>query len=233
MKWVNLNIRDNTIYKTLNNRNSQYLTKIDIVYEMAKSELNNNIKNVFLDYTLHDIDHSIRIANYMSRLIGDPSDYNDLELTLMLMSALLHDIGMAVNEEDQKLLRKDADQPFYSPLGDVLNMPDIKQFDNPQDYYSVLFHELTHATGHKTRLARPEIMELTSYGSKAYGTEELTAEMGAAFLTAYCDIGIQNVTENNAAYINSWLKIIKEDKKMVFKAAAAAQKAVNHILEGN
>ena len=131
-----------------------------------------------------------------------------------------------------RLKTLDANQPFYSATDDILNMPDIRQFENSQEYYCTYFHELIHSTGHSSRLSRSGITEAIKFASKSYGEEELIAEMGASFLSAYCDIDIKEVTENSTAYIDGWLKKIKSDKKLIFKAAADAQKAVNHILGG-
>ena len=124
----------------------------------------------------------------------------------------------------------DGNRAFYSPTLDFVNMPDIKQFETPEDYYATFFHELTHATGHASRLAREEVMCPEAFGSKPYSHEELVAEMGASFLCSSVNIDYDNIMENNAAYLAGWLKVLKEDSKFIFKAAAAAQKAVDYIL---
>lgn len=129
-----------------------------------------------------------------------------------------------------ELKQVNADQPFYSPLSDFVNMPDIRQFDSPQTYYATFFHELAHSTGHASRLAREEVMNPAEFGSKPYSREELLAEMAASFLSASVNIDYDDVTENSAAYLAGWLKVLKEDSKFIFKAAAEAQKAANYIL---
>ena len=101
--------------------------------------------------------------------------------------------------------------------------------DSPESYHSTLFHELTHSTGHANRLARPGIVDAIHFGSDSYGREELIAEMGAAFLCG--EAGIETATlENSAAYVAGWLAAIRKDARLVVTAAAAAQKAVDHIL---
>ncbi|MCI5083742.1 MAG: zincin-like metallopeptidase domain-containing protein [Saprospiraceae bacterium] len=125
---------------------------------------------------------------------------------------------------------ENADRACYNPISDKLNMPDIKQFETVEDYYCTLFHEMTHATGHKSRLNRKEIMKFNPFGSKAYSKEELVAEMGASFLCAHVGINCNDITENSAAYLQGWLSALKADKKLIFKAAAKAQKAVDYIL---
>jgi antirestriction protein ArdC len=118
---------------------------------------------------------------------------------------------------------------YYRPSEDVVNMPASDGFVSDEEYYSTLFHELTHSTGHESRVGREGIKDVQPFGTVDYGKEELVAEMGAAFL---CGItGINNKTvDNSAAYINSWLKKIRQDKKIIVQAAAAAQKASDFIL---
>ena len=117
----------------------------------------------------------------------------------------------------------------YSPLLDVVNMPKPESFDASENYYSTLFHELTHATGHQSRLDRKGITDPVRFGSHTYSKEELIAEMGAAFLSGHC--GIENSTlDNSAAYIQGWLGRLRNDSKLVVMAAAKAQKASDYVL---
>ncbi|MCA9069418.1 MAG: DUF1738 domain-containing protein, partial [Planctomycetaceae bacterium] len=114
----------------------------------------------------------------------------------------------------------------YRPATDSVQMPRPERFDGPEEYYSTLFHELTHSTGHPSRLDRPGITEIKPFGTPDYSREELVAEMGAAFLCGHC--GIENtVIENSAAYIAGWLQRLRNDKRLVIQAAAAAQKAAD------
>ncbi len=123
----------------------------------------------------------------------------------------------------------DANRAYYSPSLDVINMPSIEQFISSAGYYATYFHELVHSTGHTSRLAREGITKPVKFGDTTYSKEELIAEMGASFLCAQTNINYDNVTENSAAYIQGWLKVLKADKKLIFKAAAEASKAVNLI----
>lgn len=117
---------------------------------------------------------------------------------------------------------------LYRPRTDEISVPDINEYKHPEEYYSTLFHELAHSTGHKSRLNRKGIAEYDGFGSTQYSEEELIAEMAAAML---CGVArIENTTlQNSAAYIGSWLKKLKNDPKMVIKAGSAAQKAADHI----
>lgn len=118
---------------------------------------------------------------------------------------------------------------YYRPSFDLVNMPKPESFRSVEEYYAVLFHELTHSTGHASRIGREGITEKNYFGSHAYSKEELIAEMGAAFLSAKA--GISMATEqNSAAYIQGWLKVLKGDPRLVIQAASQAQKAADLIL---
>ena len=116
-----------------------------------------------------------------------------------------------------------------SSRGCLLMLERPGMFTGIEDYYSTTFHELTHWTGHETRLNRPGITDLAGFGSHTYSQEELVAEMGAAFLCAEARIS-EGVIENQTAYIQGWLKKLKNDKKLVVVAAAQAQKAADYVL---
>ena len=117
----------------------------------------------------------------------------------------------------------------YIPSEDRVNVPALGLFNSPEEYYSTLFHELVHATGHDSRLGRHKQEKCShAFGSVSYSQEELVAEMGAAFLCNKTGIGEQ-VIENQAAYINNWRRKIGEDPKLVVFAASKAQKAADFI----
>jgi antirestriction protein ArdC len=118
---------------------------------------------------------------------------------------------------------------YYRPITDTVNMPAPELFHAPAAYYSTLFHELTHSTGHAARLARTGITELAAFGGGTYGREELVAEMGAAFLCAEAGV-LHHTAEESAAYLANWIAAIKGDNKLVTIAAAQAQKAADYIL---
>lgn len=128
-----------------------------------------------------------------------------------------------------KIESTNQNQAYYRPSSDVVNIPDQKRFISDQDYYSVLFHELSHSTGHSKRLARKGIEQVSFFGSHEYSFEELVAEFGAAFLCGHAGIETKTI-DNSASYIQSWLKVLKKDSKMLVSAASQAQKAANHIL---
>ena len=118
---------------------------------------------------------------------------------------------------------------YYRPATDTINMPARSLFPKAEHYYSVLFHELTHSTGHASRLDRATLRDLLAFGDTNYSREELCAEMGAAYLCGVA--GIVNETVNNsAAYIQGWLRKLRNDKKLLVQAAAQAQRAADYSL---
>jgi len=126
-------------------------------------------------------------------------------------------------------IRHKEHSAFYNKSEDFVNVPRMEAFKDSESYYSTLFHELVHSTGHNERLNRKELITNKAFGSEDYAREELTAEMGASYLKSYAGIPIKKL-ENNAAYIQSWLKRLKEDKRFIVHASAQAQKATDYIL---
>ncbi len=117
-------------------------------------------------------------------------------------------------------------QACYSPVLDIVEMPICEKFISSEFFYSTLFHELTHSTGHQKRLAR----DLSNFfGSEKYSKEELVAEIGSSFLCNQTGIA-EKVFNNSVAYIQGWAEVLKKDKKLILEAASNAQKAVDYIL---
>lgn len=126
-------------------------------------------------------------------------------------------------------IRHGGNRASYSPMLDYVKLPEPTSFEMPEEYYSTAFHELAHSTGHESRVGRKGILEPSYFGSHEYSKEELVAEMSACFLCGHA--GIENTTiENSAAYIQGWLKALKNDKALLIHAAAQAQKASDYIL---
>ncbi len=133
------------------------------------------------------------------------------------------------NWKDKPEIRHTQQQAYYRPSADFINMPQIETFISSEEFYSTLFHEATHATGHEKRLNRQGITEIAPFGTPCYSKEELVAEMGAAFLCGFTGIEYATI-DNSASYIQGWLSKLRNDKKLVILAAAQAQKAANYIL---
>ena len=116
---------------------------------------------------------------------------------------------------------------YYRPSTDSVHMPARSRFVDAPHYYSTLFHELVHSTGHASRLNRTFG---DSFGDELYSKEELVAEMGAAFLCAIAGIANEHTDRNTTAYIQNWIAKLEEDNRLIVHAAANAQRAVDCIL---
>lgn len=126
------------------------------------------------------------------------------------------------------MLRHGGDQAFYTPVFDRVQMPPREAFVDAQGYYGTLLHELTHWTGHQSRLAREGIIKHEGFGSESYAFEELVAELGSAFLCA--QLGIHGDLRHEG-YIASWLSVLRKDKRAIFRAASQARKAADFLVK--
>ena len=136
-----------------------------------------------------------------------------------------------INEMPQcPAIRQVEDFPYYHPKHDYINMPPKKSFEKQESYYSTLFHELVHSTGHTSRLNRKELMITDPFKTEMYSFEELVAEMGASYLNSLVGLSQEEINQN-AAYIQGWLKRLRNDKRMIVLASGNAQKAVDFILD--
>ncbi|MBE5778550.1 MAG: DUF1738 domain-containing protein [Clostridiales bacterium] len=127
-----------------------------------------------------------------------------------------------------KLTHKEGDRAFYQPVSDCITLPSRRQFSQTAEYYSTAFHELTHSTGHASRLNRLE--KVAFFGSEAYSKEELVAEIGAATLVHHAGLETPDSFRNNAAYVQNWLNVLRNDKRFIVSASGKAEKAVKLIL---
>ena len=118
---------------------------------------------------------------------------------------------------------------FYRKSDDSVHMTARAAFNSESGFYSTLFHELGHATGHSSRLARSTVMENSNFGTETYSREELVAELTAANLCAHTGISAP-VVDNQAAYIKGWLDVLQADSKALIWAAGKAARAADYIL---
>ena len=116
----------------------------------------------------------------------------------------------------------------YSPASDRITLLRREAFSCPEEFYSTLFHELVHSTGHEKRLNRESLRKVTRFGDHEYSREELVAEIGSAMLCQQAHIS-DRVIENQAAYIGGWLRVLRSDSRAVVVAAGQAQKAADWI----
>ena len=119
-----------------------------------------------------------------------------------------------------------GNRAFYAPGRDLVQMPPFEAFRDKESFYATACHELTHWTSAKSRLDRS--FDAKRFGDHGYAREELVAELGAAFLCA--DLGITpEIRDDHAAYLAHWLKVLQEDKRAIFSAAAHAQRAADFL----
>jgi antirestriction protein ArdC len=117
---------------------------------------------------------------------------------------------------------------WYRPATDTIGMPAKILFPNVEEFYSTYFHELTHSTGHASRVGREGIEKIENFGSESYSREELVAEMGAAMLCGITGISPATIP-NSAAYLSHWIQRLRGDSKLIIAAASQAQKAADYI----
>lgn len=242
-------------YKGINRwlleKGGEYLTLNQIEALGGKLKESHNPRQMIVFYKrsekkTKDSDSSIEI-------LGDTSGGNKKEYHFMLRYYYVYHLDDVEGieskltkyehnskEEAEDILRNYKDAPqlicenlnraFYSPRRDILNIPPIEKFKQVEKYYSVLFHEAVHSTGHIKRLGRfvGEAAD-AAFGSELYSKEELVAEIGAAMLCSKCGIETKSTLENSAAYVKSWIGALKNDPKMIVSAASKAEKAVKYI----
>lgn len=136
------------------------------------------------------------------------------------------------NRENITIEHVKGDKAFYSPMFDKIQLPLFEQFKSSEEYYSTATHESIHSTMKVTRCNRQEDRKgkVVSFGSEEYSKEELVAEIGSAQLMNIVGIETTKSFRNSTAYIQSWLKVLRNDNKFIVSASSKAEKAVNYIL---
>jgi len=185
------------------------------MYANSKSQLKRLTKKALLRY--YNVFHLSQVDG-LDHLIKEykPTDFLAFE-TLDLAQSILDSSGATITHEAVNVA-------CYIPSLDKIRMPLHKFFVSNNKYYAVALHELSHWTGHKSRLNRK-----FNGDKKEYAFEELVAEFSAAYLTAFCEI--PGELQNSAAYIDSWIAELKNDKTFAFKAISKAKKASEFILD--
>lgn len=168
-------------------------------------------------YNVFNVEQTENIADKLG-LTGASSRVADLEQCEAIVS------GMPNAPK-----REQSAHAWYRPSTDTVGMPSKSLFTSAEEFYSTLFHELTHSTGHASRVGREGIEQLNTFGSESYSKEELIAEMGAAMLCGVTGIAPSTI-QNSAAYLQSWIDRLRGDSKLLVSAASAAQKASDFIL---
>lgn len=136
-----------------------------------------------------------------------------------------------VNRENILIKELITDRAFYSPSKDFIQVPCKEQYKDIMEFYSTLFHEMIHSTGHRDRLKRLDCsIKFASFGSEDYSKEELIAEVGSAFLMNHIGIETIKTFNNSIAYIQGWLSVLKNDNRFIVSASSKAEKAMKYIL---
>lgn len=135
-----------------------------------------------------------------------------------------------MNREHLKIFEKVTNDAFYLPIQDYIQVPCKEQYQDIEEFYSTLFHEMIHSTGHKSRLNRPDMQGIVRHGSEKYSKEELTAELGSAMIINILGIETEKSFKNSSGYIQDWLQVLKNDNNFIVSASSRAEKAVKYIL---
>jgi antirestriction protein ArdC len=125
-------------------------------------------------------------------------------------------------------IRYGGNQAYYDCKGDHVQLPSRESFVDSPSFYATAAHELVHRSGHPSRLNRPTLTESYKFGDPTYAQEELVAELASLYITA--ETGIPHNVEQHTAYVSTWIKALKNDKNEIFRAASAASKAADYVL---
>lgn len=177
-------------------------------------------------YTVFNTEQCENVKLPKGRAVVEPVDGMDDKPAFTPIEACA---AVYLNMPDRPMLQHRGGQAYYNKNGDYIVLPEQTAFDSPEEYYSTLFHEMTHSTGAKKRLDRKTLVDAVAFGDTNYSKEELVAEMGASFLAGHCGIDHKTLG-NSAAYLAGWISKLKGEPKLVIGAASAAQKAVDFIL---
>lgn len=174
-------------------------------------------KRIIKYYNVFNISNTEGIE---SKFKAEYKDNNKIENCEKIIKKYLDKTGMKIKKERCK--------GYYAPAADIINVPNIELFDSSEHYYSTIFHEIAHSTGHQTRLNR---LTATEKGSKSYAREELVAEITSAMLAEYAGINTKEIFDNSAAYVSQWAKKLEEDCNAILYAAAKAEQAFEYIIK--
>lgn len=182
--------------------------------ENSKGEKESFCKG-FKEYYVFNLDQCENMQNFYEKSSEKPIDrIESCEKTLMKSGA--------------NFVQIDKNSCYYSSKNDYINMVNINNFHNSEGYYATAFHELSHWTGHESRLDRKLG---NTFGNSDYAFEELIAELSANALCQYH--GIDGVDSHNAAYLKSWIQALHNDPSVILKAASQAQKAFDYIIKAS
>lgn len=167
---------------------------------------------------------------HISQVDGvEPLQKNESKFEHDPIDAIDHVLVSYVKRENILFDTGNYGEAYYSPGKDLIHIPGIWLYENPEEYYSTASHEAVHSTGSAKRLGR-EGLKKVSFGSEIYSKEELIAEIGSAALMAMFGIETEKSFENSVAYLQGWLRALRDDRRMIVIAAGQVEKAINFIL---
>lgn len=230
------------VNKLLLSRGGEYLTWHQIqqlggkVKKGAKAEMVVFYKPIVKEVKGEDVEQDAETKVYYVLRYYNVFHIDDIEGIKSKIQTFQHnpiqEAEMVIQQyKDKPEIRyQDNSKAYYSPAFDYINIPDKKYFKTIDEYYSTLFHEMVHSTGHPYRLGRFNSNDkIAPFGSEDYSKEELVAEIGAAMLCNHVGI-LPNTIQNTGAYVRSWIKVLQNNKKFIVIASSKAQKAVDYIL---
>lgn len=135
-----------------------------------------------------------------------------------------------IDREHLNFIECKSNKAYYSPSSDTVVVPLKEQCQLINEWYSIAFHEISHSSGHKSRLNRIQTGAISAFGSQDYSKEELVAELSSATLMSIAGIETAKTFRNSTAYIQNWLQVLRNDNKFIVSASSKAEKAVNYIL---
>lgn len=135
-----------------------------------------------------------------------------------------------IDREHLNFIECKSNKAYYSPSSDTVVVPLKEQCQLINEWYSIAFHEISHSSGHKSRLNRIQTGAISAFGSQDYSKEELVAELSSATLMSVAGIETPKTFRNSTAYIQNWLQVLRNDNKFIVSASSKAEKAVNYIL---
>ena len=135
-----------------------------------------------------------------------------------------------IQREHITMITGELDRAFYRPSDDSITLPSITQFREAEEYYSTAFHECGHSTLKRERCDREEENKGAFFGNADYSKEELVAEITSAAILHSLGMETQSTFTNSTAYVQNWLRVLRNDKKFIVSAAGKAEKAAKYIL---
>ena len=203
----------------------QYNVTVEVINEDGEKEQQERTKSkpVLRYYNVFHIDDCEGIQSKIVK--GEKNDVQPIEQAEQV-------INDYVSREQELTFSNgsETDRAYYSPSSDTVVVPMISQYDVVEGYYSTTFHELVHSTMAESRCNRKAENKLAAFGSADYSREELVAETGSAMLCTKVGLDCDKAFKNSVAYIQGWLRQLKNDNKMIVWAASRAEKAAKYIM---